>query len=202
MGERLITAANSNVRGDGPAFASTRFGNVLGSRGSVIPIFRDQIRRGGPVTLTDSEMTRFIMSIEEAVRLVIDSGILCRGGEVFVTKMPAIQIKDLAEVMVEELAPAYSHNASDIEIRIVGHQPGEKLYEELLNLEETRRSWELADYFVILPAFREIYRDIEFDYPDITSKEVTSAYHSGTQTPLSKIQLAAFLKDNSLLNPE
>jgi FlaA1/EpsC-like NDP-sugar epimerase len=182
MGERLITAANSNLRGDGPIFTSTRFGNVLGSRGSVIPIFRDQIRRGGPVTLTDPEMTRFIMSIEEAVRLVIDSGILCRGGEVFVTKMPAIRIKDL------------------IEIKIIGHQPGEKLYEELLNLEETRRSWELERYFVVLPAFREIYRNIAFEYPDFKSKEVPKAYHSGTETPLTKAQLIKFLKEHNLLD--
>ncbi len=202
MGERLITAANSSQRDTGPIFASTRFGNVLGSRGSVIPIFHDQIRRGGPVTLTDPEMTRFIMSIEEAVRLVIDSGILCRGGEVFVTKMPAIRIQDLAEVMVENLAPVYGHQAKDIDIKIVGHQPGEKLYEELLNQEETRRSWELSRYFVVLPAFREIYRDIAFEYPDLTSKEVTSAYHSGTEPLLSKTQLVAFLKENNLLNPE
>ena len=199
MGERLITAANSRRRDKGPIFASTRFGNVLGSRGSVIPIFQDQIRRGGPVTLTDPEMTRFIMSIMEAVRLVIDSGILCRGGEVFVTKMPAIRIQDLAEVMVEKLAPVYGHRAEDIEIKIIGHQPGEKLYEELLNLEETRRSWELACYFVVLPAFREIYRDITFEYPEVLSKEVTRAYHSGTQTPLSKDRLAAFLEKNKLL---
>ncbi|MGD9349966.1 MAG: SDR family NAD(P)-dependent oxidoreductase [Desulfobacterales bacterium] len=202
MGERLITAANSNLRGDGPIFASTRFGNVLGSRGSVIPIFQNQIRRGGPITLTDPDMTRFIMSIEEAVRLVIDTGILCRGGEVFVTKMPAIRIKDLAEVMVAELATTFGHRAQDIKIQVIGHQPGEKMYEELLNMEETRRSWELARYFIILPAFREIYRDIEFDYPDITTTEVTSAYHSGAQTPLSKTQLAEFLKENGLLKPE
>jgi FlaA1/EpsC-like NDP-sugar epimerase len=199
MGERLITAANSNLRGDGPIFTSTRFGNVLGSRGSVIPIFRNQICRGGPVTLTDTEMTRFIMSIEEAVRLVIDSGILCRGGEVFVTKMPAIRIKDLADVMVEELAPTYGHRAGDIEIQIIGHQPGEKLYEELLNQEETRRSWELARYFVVLPAFREIYRDIVFEYPDLKSKEVSKAYHSGMENPLSKTQLVTFLKKNKLV---
>ena len=199
MGERLITAANSNLRGEGPILTSTRFGNVLGSRGSVIPLFHDQIRSGGPVTLTDPEMTRFIMSIEEAVRLVIDSGLLCKGGEVFVTKMPAIRIQDLAEVMVENLAPVYGHEAKDIEIKIIGHQPGEKLYEELLNMEETRRSWELARYFVVLPAFREIYRDITFEYPDLTSKKVTSAYHSGTETPLSKTQLAAFLEKNNLL---
>jgi FlaA1/EpsC-like NDP-sugar epimerase len=202
MGERLITAANSNLRGESPLFTSTRFGNVLGSRGSVIPIFHDQIRRGGPVTLTDPEMTRFIMSIEDAVQLVIKSGIQCRGGEVFVTKMPAIRIENLAEVMVEKLAPAYGHKAKDIEIQISGHQPGEKLYEELLNKEETRRSWELGRYFVVLPAFRDIYRNIVFDYPDITSKEVTKAYNSGTETPLSKTQLAAFLEKNNLLKLE
>jgi FlaA1/EpsC-like NDP-sugar epimerase len=202
MGERLITAANSTLRGDGPIFTSTRFGNVLGSRGSVIPVFREQIRRGGPVTLTDPEMTRFIMSIEEAVRLVIDSGILSRGGEVFVTKMPAIRIKDLAEVMVGELAAAYGHRAADIEIQIVGHQPGEKLYEELLNTEETRRSRELERYFVVLPAFRELYRDIAFEYPDLMSEEVTNPYHSGTQNPLSKARLAAFLKKNNLLDTQ
>jgi len=202
MGERLITAANGSQRDTGPIFASTRFGNVLGSRGSVIPIFHDQIRRGGPVTVTDPQMTRFIMSIEEAVQLVIDSGILCRGGEVFVTKMPAIRIQDLAEVMVANLATLYGHAVGDIDIKNVGHQPGEKLYEELLNQEETRRSWELVRYFVVLPAFRDIYRDIAFEYPDIKSKQVTSAYHSGTETPLTKTQLIAFLKENSLLKPE
>ena len=202
MGERLITAANSSLREEGPIFASTRFGNVLGSRGSVIPVFHEQIRRGGPVTLTDPEMTRFIMSIEEAVRLVIDSGILCKGGEVFVTKMPAIRIQDLAEVMIEALAETYGYKAEDIEIRIIGHQPGEKLYEELLNQEETRRSWELARYFVVLPAFREIYRDITFEYPDLASKEVTRAYHSDTETPLSKARLVKFLENNNLLKLE
>jgi FlaA1/EpsC-like NDP-sugar epimerase len=200
MGERLITAANCNLRGEGPVLTSTRFGNVLGSRGSVIPIFHEQIRRGGPLTLTDPEMTRFIMSIEEAVALVIDSGLLCRGGEVFVTKMPAIRIQDLAEVMIEELAPAYGFNADDIKINIIGHKPGEKLYEELINLEETRRSWELERYFAVLPAFRDMYRDIVFEYPDLISKEVTKAYHSGNETPLSKAQLAQFLRKNNLLS--
>lgn len=102
MGERLMTAANSNSRDGGPLFTSTRFGNVLGSRGSVIPIFREQIRHGGPVTLTDPAMTRFIMSLEEAIQLVIDSTCYAVGGEVFITKMPAIRIQDLAEVMIKE----------------------------------------------------------------------------------------------------
>jgi len=199
MGERLITAANSNLRTAGPVFTSARFGNVLGSRGSVIPIFSDQIRRGGPVTVTDPEMTRFIMSIEEAVQLIINAGELSRGGEVFVTKMPAIRIKDLAEVMIQELAPGCGWKPEDIKIQIVGHKPGEKMYEELMNFEETRRSWELERYFVILPAFTDLYRKIDYEFPDIESREVTNSYQSDNEVPLSKDQLAAFLKKNNIL---
>ena len=199
MGERLITAANCNLRGEGPSFTSTRFGNVLGSRGSVMPIFHEQIRRGGPVTLTDPSMTRFIMSTTEAVQLLIDSSRYACGGEVFVTKMPVVRIQDLADIMIQELAPVYSLQAENIRIETIGVKPGEKMYEELINLEETRRSWELPRYFVVLPAFTEMYRKIVFEYEDIQSKEVNKAYHSGNETPLSKTQLAAFLKENNLL---
>ena len=201
MGERLITAANSNLRDPRPMFTSTRFGNVLDSRGSVIPIFREQIRRGGPVTLTDPDMTRFIMSIQESVHLTIEAGEIACGGEVFVTKMPAIRIKDLAEVMIRELAPGFGHRPEDISIQITGHKPGEKMYEELMNFEETRRSWELSRYFVILPAFADIYREIVYEYPNIKSKEVISAYQSDSESPLSKTQLTAFLKKNNILYP-
>jgi len=200
MGERLMTAANSRLRTTGPIFASTRFGNVLGSRGSVIPLFQEQIRLGGPVTLTDPGMTRFIMSIKEAVQLVIDSAHIMLGGEVFVTKMPVIRIQDLAEVMIQELAPVYGYSPEEIPIKTIGVKPGEKMYEELMNFEETRRSWELERYFVVLPAFTHIYRDINYEYPDVRSKEVGNPYHSENTPPLSKDQLAAFLRDNSLLD--
>jgi FlaA1/EpsC-like NDP-sugar epimerase len=202
MGERLMTAANSNLRDGGPKFTSTRFGNVLGSRGSVIPIFREQIRNGGPVTLTDPRMTRFIMSIQEAVRLVIDSAYMARGGEVFVTKMPIIRITDLAEVMIQELAPVYGHTVKNINIDIIGFKPGEKLYEELMNKEETRRAWELQRYFVVLPAFTSLYRNIPYEYSDIVSEQVTKAYNSESEKPFSKKQLAKFLKENNLLEED
>ncbi len=200
MGEKLMTAANSNLRDKGPVFASTRFGNVLGSRGSVIPIFHEQIKKGGPVTLTDPGMTRFIMSIQEAVRLVIDSAGLAQGGEVFITKMPVIRIKDLAEVMIQELAPLYGHNPEDIEIVTIGTKPGEKMYEELMSLEETRRAVELPRYFAVLPAFRGIYRKIDYDYPDIISKTVENPYISANERPLPQEELRQFLKDNQLLD--
>ena len=199
MGERLITAANSNARDHGPMFSSTRFGNVLGSRGSVIPIFREQIRRGGPVTLTDPEMTRFIMSIEQAVRLVIDSAYLMKGGEVFITKMPVIRILDLAEVMIEELAVHFGHRPGEIAIDIIGTKPGEKMYEELMNLEETRRSLELPRYFSVLPAFKGLYRSIDYTYPEIVSDTVINPYHSGNEKALSKDALCDFLSENRLL---
>jgi FlaA1/EpsC-like NDP-sugar epimerase len=199
MGERLMTAANSNLRGTGSKFASTRFGNVLGSRGSVIPIFREQIRNGGPVTLTDPEMTRFIMSIREAVQLVIDSSMLVCGGEVFVTKMPIINIKDLAEVMIQEMAPVYGYKPEDIKIEIVGTRPGEKMYEELMNLEETRRAFELKRYFSVIPAFTSVFSEIIYAYPDVVSQEINNPYHSGNEKPLSKTELAEFLRENNLL---
>jgi len=199
MGERLISAANSSSRRDETIFSSTRFGNVLGSRGSVIPIFREQILKGGPVTLTDSTMTRFIMSIQDAVQMVIDSALLACGGEVFVTKMDTIIIKDLAEVMIQELSDVHGFKPDDIKIQVIGTKPGEKMYEELLNTEETRRAWELERYFSILPAFRSIYRNVNYDYKKILSKEVNNPYHSGNESPLPKGTLAAFLKEHNLL---
>jgi FlaA1/EpsC-like NDP-sugar epimerase len=202
MGERIMTAANSNMSEKGPVFASTRFGNVLGSRGSVIPIFKEQIRHGGPVTLTDPDMTRFIMSISEATRLVIDSAVIALGGEVFVTKMPVIRIQDLARVMIDELAPGFGHHPEDIQIKIIGSKPGEKLYEELMSMEETRRTLELELYFAVLPAFRSIYRDIDYQYPNLVSDKVTNPYNSANETSLTPESLRTFLISNNLMEGE
>lgn len=199
MGERLMTAANSNKRGQGPVFASTRFGNVLGSNGSVIPIFHNQIAEGGPVTLTDKEMTRFIMSIQESVRLVLDSAEQAKGGEVFVTKMPVVRIQDLAKAMIEELAPLYGKDAQDIKITEIGCKPGEKLYEELMSHEETRRTIELEQYFSVLPAFRGIYHDIDYSYQSVVSEDVDNPYISEDETPLTVAEIKTFLRSNHLL---
>lgn len=202
MGERLITAANSTFRGDGTVFSSTRFGNVLGSRGSVIPIFREQISRGGPVTVTDEGMTRFIMSIQESARLVLDSVDLMCGGEVFITKMPIIRIRDLAEVMIQELSPEFGIDPGTIEIQFIGSKPGEKLYEELMTIEETRRAVELRRYFAIRPAFTGIYRQICYDYPDQITSNVDKPYISEQGPFLSQGELRSFLINNTLLAAE
>lgn len=199
MGERLMTAANSNKRSGGPIFASTRFGNVLGSSGSVIPIFHNQIKNGGPVTVTDNQMTRFVMSVQESVRLVIDTIEYAKGGEVFITKMPVIQIEALAQAMIEELAPRYGFKPEEIEITEIGIKPGEKLYEELMNSEENRRAIELKQYFSVLPAFRGVYHDIEYDYDDIVTKEVTNPYISANESPLTVGEIKNLLSDYGLL---
>jgi UDP-N-acetylglucosamine 4,6-dehydratase len=142
LAERLMTAA-SYYTGEGASrFASVRFGNVLDSRGSVVPIFRKQIAAGGPVTVTDSRMTRFFMSIPEAARLVLTAGQMSTGGEVFVLKMPAIKIVDLALAMVGSAA---------IECKVIGRKGGEKLSEELITEEESTRAYENNEMFVILP---------------------------------------------------
>lgn len=199
MGERLITAANSNADGGNSVFASTRFGNVLGSNGSVIPIFKNQIKAGGPLTITDPEMTRFIMTIEQAARLVLDSARIAKGGEVLITKMPVISILDLAEVMIDILAPVYGFSPSEITINTIGTKPGEKLYEELMSDEETRRAVELKNYFSVLPAYRGIYRNIGYEYEDSVSERVDNPYNSSVESNMSKAELRQYLISNKLV---
>jgi FlaA1/EpsC-like NDP-sugar epimerase len=196
MGERLVTAAALDPNLQGATFLSTRFGNVLGSRGSVIPIFRDQIRSGGPVTLTDPEMTRFIMSLHDAVRLVIESMVLGQPGDVLITKMPAIRIADLAAVMVREFAPQCGRRPQDIEIKVIGPKPGEKHYEELMNDEETRRALELDRYFVVRPAFAA--PQAAQPYQELRASAVDQPYNSSNVATLSQAELADFLRRHSL----
>ncbi len=199
MGERLITAANA-LKNSHTIFSSTRFGNVIGSRGSVVPLFMKQIRQGGPVTLTDRRMTRFIMTIEEAARLVLKSVTISRGGEVFVTKMPVVKISDLAEVMIEILAPRYNHKSTSIEIEEIGAKPGEKMYEDLVSDEEIHRSLELGDMFVVTPAFKAIYHDILYKYSDTVHKKVSRSYNSASETALRKEEIKQYLLHNSILD--
>jgi len=132
----------------GTRFSCVRFGNVLGSRGSVVPLFKKQIEKGGPVTVTHPEMRRYFMSIAEAVHLIIQAGTLGERGEIFVLDMgQPIRIVD----MVKTLIRLSGHDENDVEIRYTGVRPGEKLYEEILIDEERTRSTKFEKIFIAPP---------------------------------------------------
>lgn len=146
LAERLISAAHRHKGPRKTRFLSVRFGNVLGSRGSVVPLFARQAQQGVPLTVTDPEMTRFFMSIGEAVRLILSSLQVGKGGESFVFKMPVVRLGDLARSVwnaVNSTEP-YREEAQ-------GLRPGEKMYEELLTEEEAARAVEMADMYAVLP---------------------------------------------------
>ena len=158
VGEKLVTAAaraQSNCK-----FISTRFGNVLGSRGSVIPIFKRQILNNEKLTLTDTRMTRFIMAEAEAVDLVLSSPLHCGSGDVCVTKMPAAYIKDIATAML------LNAGEDNLGFKIIGSKAGEKLYEELLTNEEMQRAENLEKYIILRPPGSKIdeLRSVKQEY--------------------------------------
>ncbi|MDK6368349.1 MULTISPECIES: nucleoside-diphosphate sugar epimerase/dehydratase [unclassified Aerococcus] len=131
IAEMIVTGLNKDSQ---TTFSAVRFGNVLGSRGSVIPLFKKQIAAGGPVTVTHPDMRRYFMTIPEASRLVIQAGALAEGGELFILNMgEEVYIKDLAKKMIA----LSGHSEDEIEITYTGMRPGEKLYEELLLNDET-----------------------------------------------------------------
>ena len=136
MAELVLQALDKASINSGTRFCMVRFGNVLGSSGSVVPLFRRQIKEGGPITLTHEDITRYFMTIPEAAQLVIQAGAMGKGGDVFVLDMgEAVRIKDLAEKLVRlsglEIKDENNPDG-DIEINCTGLRPGEKLYEELL----------------------------------------------------------------------
>ncbi len=138
-------------------FCCVRFGNVLGSRGSVVPLFAKQILNNSPLTVTNPEMTRFVMSIPQAVKLVLGAAHLMQDREIFILKMPVASIGDIAKAM-SEMAKEQENINSKIEIKFIGKKEGERIHEKLLTQEESEMALETKDMFIILP-------DVAFSLP-------------------------------------
>lgn len=145
--EKIVVSKNM-MQGD-TRFCCVRYGNVMGSRGSVIPLFRKQIAEKRPITLTVGQMTRFMMTLDESVDLVVYAMTQAKGGEIFVRKAPAATVFDLARTMIERYG-----GGAEVPIKEVGIRPGEKIDEVLVNEYEIRRATETETYFVIHPEYR------------------------------------------------
>jgi FlaA1/EpsC-like NDP-sugar epimerase len=191
LSEKLVL--NGSIGDVKTIFSCVRFGNVLNTDGSVITIFEEQIKNGGPVTVTSKEMIRFFMSIEDAVDLILKAAQKAKGREIFILKMKAMRIVDLAEVMVEELAPRYGNK--DIDIETIGIRPGEKIYELLMTEEEAQYAEDWDDMFVLRPGMIT---------PHHISKEVISQpipvgrYNSRNAKLLTKKEIKVLLNQLNL----
>lgn len=148
MMEKVMVAKSRNSEATG--ICATRYGNVMASRGSVIPLFVDQIRTGKPITITDSNMTRFMMTLDDAVDLVLYAFEHGKPGEIFVQKAPAATIETLANALIQIM------EVPNHQIRIIGTRHGEKLYEALLSREEMVTAQDLGGYYRVLPDLRDL----------------------------------------------
>ena len=193
MMEKVVIAKSRNVDASDTLISCTRYGNVMASRGSVIPLFADQILAGKPLTVTDPHMTRFLMNLDEAVKLVLFAFEHANQGDLFVQKADASSVGDLAVAMKKLFR-------SDSEINVIGTRHGEKAHETLLTREERAKSEDLGDYFRVPADTRDLNYEKFFDAGDMVS-ETLEEYTSHNTHQLSvdqimdKIMTTDYIKD-------
>jgi FlaA1/EpsC-like NDP-sugar epimerase len=198
LAERLTISANSYRGYKKTVFSCVRFGNVLNSRGSVVPLFINQIKKGGPITITHPEMRRFVMDIPSAARLILSAGVLAQGSEVFILKMPTMRIIDLAEVMREMYAPQFGYNPDEIEIQTIGLRCGEKVDELLMAVDDTMRVYESDKMYLIIPKKRPYGNDYGIKVPEGFQEVSKGAYSSEDGEILIKEDISYILNDLSI----
>jgi UDP-glucose 4-epimerase len=169
MMEKVMVAASRNLEGTGTVICGTRYGNVMASRGSVIPLFIDQVRAGQPITITDPAMTRFMMTLSDAVDLVLYAFTHGNNGDIFVQKAPAATVETLAHALLGVMGKP------DHPVHIMGTRHGEKLYEALLSREEMACAQDMGDYYRV-PADG---RDLNYTkYVEQGNQQITQALHA------------------------
>lgn len=194
MMEKIFIAKSRTVSENKTMICGTRYGNVMCSRGSVIPLFIQQIKENKPLTVTEPNMTRFIMSLEEAVELVMFAFKNGHSGDIFVQKAPACTIADLAQA-VKELF--YAEN----EIKIIGIRHGEKMYETLLTKEEAAKTIDLGEYYQVPPDNRDLNYDNYFKKGNLMTR-LNDEYNSDNTTQLSVEQVKEKLLKLSYIQEE
>lgn len=193
MMEKVVIAKSRNVEASETLIACTRYGNVMASRGSVIPLFADQILAGKPLTVTDPHMTRFLMNLDEAVKLVLFAFEHANQGDLFVQKADASSVGDLATAM------KILFN-SDSEINVIGTRHGEKAHETLLTREERAKSEDLGDYFRVPADTRDLNYEKFFDAGDDVSETLEEYTSHNTQQLtvdqiIEKIKTTDYIQD-------
>jgi UDP-N-acetylglucosamine 4,6-dehydratase/5-epimerase len=171
--EKVMVARSRNIT-NGAKLSGTRYGNVMASRGSVIPLFIDQLKAGKPLTITDPHMTRFMMTLEDAVELVLFAFSHAMPGDIFVQKAPAATIETLA-IALKEL-----YNAPN-EIKVIGTRHGEKLYETLVNREEMAKASDLGEYYRIPSDDRDLNYEHYFSEGEVKVSDVEDYHSHNTQ---------------------
>jgi FlaA1/EpsC-like NDP-sugar epimerase len=179
--ERIFIHANMDCRNT--RFICVRYGNVLASRGSVIPLFLDQIRNGGPVTITTTDMTRFLLSLDSAVDTIFAAYLKANRGETYIPRVPSARMIDLAEVLIGK---------RPVKTSITGIRPGEKIHEILVSEEEAHRTVERGDHLAILPILPELRS------PGAAETTITREFSSADNL-ITKVELAKLLKKHKLL---
>lgn len=192
LAERLTVAANYIKGSRKTLFYCVRFGNVLGSRGSALPVFFEQIVNHESMQITDSNMTRFIITLPKAIDLLFRSMSMAKGAEIFVFKMGAVRISDLAETAIEELAPLCSRKPDNIKIKFIGRRLGEKLHEELLTENEVQNALENEEMFIILPDQSAVNHK---SYPGAHRVKSLKHYTSANTTKFTKDELRAMIRE-------
>lgn len=204
MMEKVIVAKSRNLKGTQTTICSTRYGNVMASRGSVIPLFVDQILAGKPITITDPNMTRFMMTLEDAVDLVLYAFEHGQNGDIFVQKAPAATIEVLAQALLGIM------DKPNHEVRMIGTRHGEKLYEALLSREEMLAAEDMGDYYRIPPDLRDLnYSKFVEEgesriatIEDYNSHNTTRLDVEGMKTLLRKLTFVKALERGEYVQPE
>ena len=169
MMEKVMVAASRNLEGTGTVICGTRYGNVMASRGSVIPLFVDQVRSGKPITVTDPAMTRFMMTLADAVDLVLYAFEHGHNGDIFVQKAPAATVEVLTQALLSLMRkPGHP-------VHVMGSRHGEKLYEALLSREEMACAQDLGDYYRVPPDGRDLNYA---KYVELGEEQLTQALHA------------------------